>query len=1369
MRFKSLLALLLLSSVLAAQNCDIFDLSATIQYPTPPTSNCQYFVKINFGSTGTTNQFTITGNGNNYGTFAYGQQPVTLGPFTAPPNNSQREFVVRDLILQDCFESKVIDVPACAAGACEITQVNVDPGDCNPSGLTYSLALQVQVNNASGQLLEIWAGNGTFLGVFPILQQPIQIPAFPWSGNNFDVIKVCVQGNPDCCKTIEFDPPNCLFVVPCNINDLSVIPDTCTSDSTYRVKVNFNLANGQSVDSFQLYANGNLYGTFATNQLPLSINDFPWNGGFFDVVKVCATIPATGQSCCASKEVAVPDCLSPCGLYNLTLVTDSCSTDSTFRLKIDFDTNPFANLSTFKVWANNGIYLGEFNLADLPIQMDSFPWNGNVFQQIRICVANVPGCCIEKVFPAPACLPFAACEIKDIFTQIGTCTSDSTYKVRIGFQASNPGNGTFTLTVNNQVQGTYPLTAIPLFIDSLQWGGGNVDVIKICINPDSNTTTACCRSKDIAAPDCLQGGPCEIYDLTVTPGDCNPNAANTYPITIDFEVQNPGNQLFEVFTGAGQPLGTFPLSQLPLTIPFPASGNANDVVKICINDQQNCCKVKEFPSPCPQQGPCEIYDLTVTPGDCDPNGQQFQITIDFEVQNPGSQSFTVYNLNGQSLGSFPLSQLPVTINYPGTTGGAIKVCINDQPNCCKIKQFSSPCQSTPCEIFNLAVQAGDCLPGDSSYMLTIDFDVQNPGNQFFEVFTGSGQPLGTFPLSQLPITIPFPASGNPFDAVKVCINDQPNCCKVKEFQAPTCQGAPCEISNLSVQTGDCTSDSTYQLWVNFNVSNTIGNLFGVWANGSFLGAFNLNQLPLQIPNFPYNGGQNDVIKVCMLDLNSTPPVCCATLEFPVPACILQQGPCEIYNLVVETGDCTGDSTYVVHIDFDVANPPANTFGVWANGIFQGIFNLNQLPLTIQNFPWNGGANDLVKICFVPDPSNGAVTCCKFKEFPVPACLTQGGPCSISGLVVETGDCTGDSTYQIWINFQVSNPPGNQFAVWGNNQLIGVFNLSQLPLSIPNFAWNGGNFDVVKVCFGNGGIATCCAIKEFQVPDCLQNGGGPCEIYNLVAETGDCTSNTTYQLTIDFDVNNAPSDEFVVFANGTLLGAYNLNQLPLTIAQFPWNGGTNDVVKVCFQSSNSTATCCAVKEFQVPDCLNSDCHIWDVAVQKTPCLCGQFFAIITFNHDNGGPGGFDIGGNGTNYGNFPYNTPQPIILGPLDGDGTTSYEFIVRDHLSPDCKDAAELGVVLCTNFAGSPADNGKLVVSPNPATDWLQVTAQLPNGIKPGASRVEIYHADGRLVQQQTLADGASFQLYISNLPAGMYRMVLQTEAGLLEGKFAKQ
>jgi hypothetical protein len=114
MRFLSFLPMLLmLASPLGAQNqCSIYDLTATISNANVTT--CQYYIILDFEHSGTTNQYTVHGNGVNYGTFSYDSVPVKLGPFTASPTPGVKEFVVKDVVYQDCQDVVEIQIPACS-------------------------------------------------------------------------------------------------------------------------------------------------------------------------------------------------------------------------------------------------------------------------------------------------------------------------------------------------------------------------------------------------------------------------------------------------------------------------------------------------------------------------------------------------------------------------------------------------------------------------------------------------------------------------------------------------------------------------------------------------------------------------------------------------------------------------------------------------------------------------------------------------------------------------------------------------------------------------------------------------------------------------------------------------------------------------------------------------------------------------------------------------------------------------------------------------------------------------------------------------------------------------------------------------------
>ncbi len=763
----------------------------------------------------------------------------------------------------------------------------------------------------------------------------------------------------------------------------------------------------------------------------------------------------------------------------------------------------------------------------------------------------------------------------------------------------------------------------------------------------------------------------------------------------------------------------------------------------------------------PAQNNCNISGLTATVSDINPTNCQYTVVLNFDHSATTNQ-FKVQG-NGIIYGTFTYNQLPLTLGpfTAGNTPTMREFVVRDVivENCSDDVVVNIPACSTSaaCHIYDVVVTTGDCMTNSNHYNLTLDFEVTAPTNSLFEVWTLNNTYLGIFPISALPVQINnFPASGNDHDNIKICINDNLNCCVYKEFPAPDCNPTPCNIYDVVITTGDCLPNSpNYNLTLDFEVTAPTNSHFEVWAgNTQYLGIFPISALPVQINNFPGSGNIIDLIRICINDNQN----CCEYKEFPAPKCDFD--PCHIIELVVDPGECHNNGTYQLVVDFGLQSPgDIDSFMVFANGSFFGKYGINQLPLTIPNFPWNGGATDMIKICVANDQTE----CCRTKEFEVPDCFA--GSCEIFNLVVDPGTCTSNTTYQLLVNFQVqSSSDIDSFVVYANGVLFGKYGINQLPLTIPNFPYNGGVHDVIKVCVANT-LAECCRIKEFPVPDCLS---GPCAINDLVVDPGACTSNTTYQLVVNFSVL-APGivDSFLVFANGNFFGKFGLNQLPLTIPNFPYNGGTHDVIKICI--GNNVTECCRIKEFAVPDCLNTqNCEIYDLRVLHTPCLCGQFFAVLTFKSENGGSGGFDIVGNGHNYGTFPYNHPQPIILGPFQGNGT-NYEFAVRDHFHPECHDAVELGEIVCMVPVTDPGNGIHLSLSPNPAGDWLQVAAQMPGGVQAGQSNIEVYSADGRLVIHQTVADGGNFQLNVSALPAGMYRLVVLSGAGRMEGTFAKR
>ncbi|MEO6040211.1 MAG: hypothetical protein ABIQ93_17485, partial [Saprospiraceae bacterium] len=545
MRFLSCLPMLLLAVALNAQ-CLISDLSATVGLTDPIT--CQYFVTIAFVHTGTTNQFTVQGNGNNYGTFPYTQLPVILGPFTAGATATTKEFVVKDAVLGDCQASVQVDVAGCVPPpGCDIFEATVQIGDCLPGGNGYKITLDFEVTAPTQESFDLTTQNGTYLGKFNLSELPLTIN-YPAGNTGVEHLKICIHENPNCCQIVEFVPPVC----PCSIQGLVAEAGDCNQDSTYHLFLNFPAVTPSLADSFDVYANGSYFDTYAVAQLPLQIPNFPWNGGAFDEVRVCYA--HTTAPCCAELEFHVPTCFpyEPCELSQLHVKVGDCHPDSTFQLILNFQVATPALVDSFDLYAN-GQFVGKFGINQLPLTLPNFPWNGNIFSSIRVCTGNSPLCCKEKQFLNPSCLPFGPCDITNIFTLAGPCNLNGSYKLTVSFQGTNPGNGNFDVYTNGQLYGTFPLTALPLVIPNFPASGNTNDVVKICVN-NAPGSVPCCESKEFQAPNCNPN--CDIHDLVVTTGDCTGDS--TYAVKINFSVVGSALNLFEVFAN-GQLFGTFNL------------------------------------------------------------------------------------------------------------------------------------------------------------------------------------------------------------------------------------------------------------------------------------------------------------------------------------------------------------------------------------------------------------------------------------------------------------------------------------------------------------------------------------------------------------------------------------------------------------------------------------------------------------------------------------------------------------------------------------------------------------------------------------------------------------------------------------------
>ncbi len=1144
---------------------------------------------------------------------------------------------------------------------------------------------------------------------------------------------------------------------PCSITDVTAQVVDCANGQFF-VELNFQHENtGQQ--GFSVASNSGLLGTFQYGDLPVTVGPFVAGTGVFYGFVITDLANPNCTAVFGLGPVALDCTTLPCDqLTNLGLEVGDCNPDGTFKLTIGLDIAPLPSNFFFEVFTSSGVSLGTYPLSDLPLTIEHYPNSGTDVDSVEVCLIDLLDCCLTKKFNVPDC-PAQPCDISNLTVETGACNPDGSYVVKVNFDHPNTSaNGTFTAyTANGQNLGTFPIADLPVFIPNYP-GGNPVGVIKVCID----NVQACCETKEFPAPNCPPpGGNCDIYKVRIQRDTCTSDT--TYTIHLNFKIDNPDSDSFSVFANNGQPLGTYALDSLPITIVnFPYDGGSTDKITICVG--ANCCVTRKFRVPdCLPAINCDIFDLVVQTGDCT-SDSTYNLRVKFNSLGADSDSVSV-TLDGQNMGVFAADSLPIILNDVPWNGGntaQVTVCYTGS-NCCETKTFPVPdcLPGVSCEIYDLRIQTGDCNDDGTAYSVKINFEVANPDSDNFHVWGNNGDvDFGEFPLSALPLTIPdFPYEGGTVDNIRICLSN--DCCVNRNFKVPDCvNDSACQIFNIRVRTGACNDDGTYRIRIVFDVANSTADSFIVTAaNGTTFGPFSVNAFPAFIKFFPASGGVFDELTVCLID-DTGATTCCKTRKFKAPTCA--QAPCSISDLVVDPGACNPDGSYHLVLNFaTTVNDPAAKFEVTGNGQDLGVYALGDLPLTIDNFP-NSNANEgHVKVCMVDQPN-----CCAEVEFQQPDCPSL---CDIVDLVADPGACNPDGSYNLVLNFSLPIPDSSvQFNVTGNGQDLGSYSINDLPLTISNFPNNGDPVGVLKVCLVN--VPNCCAIIEFQQPDCP---AGPCEISGLAVDPGACDStNGTFNIFVAFTVIGG-ADSVDIYGNdgSVYFGRFPADASPVQIVNFPSTPGSTPTVKVC---AADNPDCCSVTEFQAPDCPPLDpCNIFDLQVLATPCISGQFFAIATFNFQNGGPEGFDVFLNGDLIANYTYDAQQPLIWGPFVGDGQTTYEFIVRDHLDQQCGDNFSLGTVDCQNIdprSGADFDQVRsLAMSPNPVSDWLTVSAVLPVTPTNGQATVQVFSTDGRIVRSMTVADARAFSLDVSGLQPGLYHLSVQSAVGRVNGTFAKQ
>ncbi len=385
-------------------------------------------------------------------------------------------------------------------------------------------------------------------------------------------------------------------------------------------------------------------------------------------------------------------------------------------------------------------------------------------------------------------------------------------------------------------------------------------------------------------------------------------------------------------------------------------------------------------------------------------------------------------------------------------------------------------------------------------------------------------------------------------------------------------------------------------------------------------------------------------------------VCCERAECPIIS-----GP----ELKAEIKCKEGSGKFSMTIDFDY--DPIKASGRYFSllyghsGVTEWVryFKYKDLPVTIEDIktfcPEESGIT-------LSDPVVTDPHCSIFKILRYKRCCDS--TCHLSDMMIERTDCDSSGYFDVFIQFNHSNPHGF-FKVVGNGREYGIFKYSQLPIKLH---LKGDCRTPYEFVILDNGEDECTIAKDLGVVCCKGDG---CELWGLNIEKTHCDSIGLFYAYINFQ-HQHNGDFFKVVGNGREYGSYNYADLPIKLhlkgdCRTPYefvilDNGEDE----CTIAGDLGVVCCEI---------DGGCSIRDINLRKTECDPDGFFEVfISFKHFNSSEF-FDVLGNGHKYGTFRY-ADIPIRL-RLKGDCHTPYEFLIRDHKINNCEAGIDLGKVCC--------------------------------------------------------------------------------------------
>lgn len=685
--------------------------------------------------------------------------PADNGVFTITMPNTQEG---SDLVFicvgnqSDCCIVMEYDLP-CGNQGCDLEAVFVETTDCIDG--EYSLVVDLEYSGVPTSFEVSIPGLG-YSEVYGLNDFPVTIPGLPGDGETYQVN----IGATDCNAFTEklFDAPACN--VGCIFNNVIAEPHPC-EDGTFLVDIEVQVNDPGDLGYF-IFADGEIFGPFDYSEPFVTLGPFAGDGvTVYDFL----ILDFANPTCFGYVEVGPKSCDNggDCQILALSATPQDCNGDGTYDLLLDIEVEEPQDDLLFWFY-RDGEYIGQSTLAALPEPLINVPVTNSAEVVFKACIFDQPDCCKEVVYAEPDC-PSDDCLIDNVMVDFAFCDTTGFY-VELDFDGPSPNTaGSYRIFGNGETYDTLGFDAPrPVIVGPFDPYTDNIYELIVADLQQPN----CSDFIGFPAFDCEEGQEVCI-DFSAFDGFTSAAGGSSAVIGTESGVE----VAYEALPN------NFPTALEVSDNPYPAFAEADGSVLIFSNAKAG-------------------FEVGPLPGIVSSRTMTMDFHFPFWVD-----SIQVF-ANGADFGFIylPLPTNPgevqlgddITLSFdystPATTGkitveGPIeRLYFSLLPNYTMV--LDNLCVTNvvdeSCGIENVEADALGC-DDEGNYKLFLNFEVENPGNDFFDLYDGDGNLIDFFALDELPLELEgFGVADGSLDSLRICINDDPDCCVNVAYEVPDC-------------------------------------------------------------------------------------------------------------------------------------------------------------------------------------------------------------------------------------------------------------------------------------------------------------------------------------------------------------------------------------------------------------------------------------------------------------------------------------------------------------------------------------------------------------------------------------------------------